>query len=112
MHPHQSNRVRVESPELGLNGEWQARDYCDLIHPESAQVLAIYADGFYAGRAALTVNAFGKGRAFYVAARIESAFNDELLGSLCAQLELENALWILTIPMLHKLLNRESAHER
>ena len=87
----QTNRVRVAAPELGWSGDYQARDYCDLIHAESARVLARYQDDFYAGRAALTVNEWGAGRTYYIASRNQSEFQDELLGKLCAQLELEAA---------------------
>lgn len=51
-----------------------ARLLCDLIHPEGAQVLASYEADFYAGTPALTVNAFGKGKAYYVGTRSDGAF--------------------------------------
>lgn len=50
---------------------------CDLIHAETAQVLAEYTDDFYAGMPALTVNAFGSGRAYYIATRPDAAFLDD-----------------------------------
>ncbi len=47
---------------LGLSGVYEARDYCDLIHTEGAEVLATYGRDFYAGRPALTVNGYGDGQ--------------------------------------------------
>lgn len=48
--------------EGGLQGPYQVRHLCELIHAESARPLATYRDDFYAGRPAVTVNHFGKGR--------------------------------------------------
>jgi beta-galactosidase GanA len=45
-----------------LQGPYQVRHLCELIHAESAQPLATYRDDFYAGRPAVTVNHFGKVR--------------------------------------------------
>ena len=59
---------------LGLEKTSKAGEICDLIHAETAQVVATYGGDFYAGRPALTVNAFGKGQAWYIAARSEQAF--------------------------------------
>ena len=47
--------------------------WADILHPSSAQTLATYADGQYAGHAAITSNAFGKGRAVYVGCHLEPA---------------------------------------
>ncbi len=47
--------------------------WADILHPSSAQTLATYSDGQYAGRAAITSNAFGKGRAVYVGCHLEAA---------------------------------------
>lgn len=78
--------------ELGLNGSYAVKDYCALIHAESARVLATYGGDFYAGRPALTVNDFGKGQAYYIAARTEEPFLDNFLGSLAGRLALQPAL--------------------
>ncbi|RYX83112.1 beta-galactosidase [bacterium] len=92
LHAHQSNSVRVTAPELKFEGSFEARDYCDLIHTETAHVLATYEKDFYAGRAAVTVNKFGEGRAFYIAARLESEFQEQLIAHLIEELELPSAL--------------------
>ncbi|MDR0474123.1 MAG: beta-galactosidase [Treponema sp.] len=49
--------------------KYEAFELCELIHAESAEVLGTYGSDFYAGRPALTVNRFGKGKSFYIAAR-------------------------------------------
>ncbi len=73
--PGQTNTV------VGLDfvhGSYTVRDLCALIHAESATVLATYTDDFYAGRPALTVNQYGQGKAYYIAARSEQRFLDDL----------------------------------
>ncbi len=86
---------------LGLSGEYTARDLCDLIHAEGAQVLATYKGDslaslgmspFYAGRPALTVHPFGQGRAFYIASRNDDRFLDDMYGALSQELDLLRSL--------------------
>ena len=77
---------------LGLSGEYVAREFCDLIHAETAQVLATYKSDFYAGRPALTVNELGKGRAYYIASRNDERFLDDFYAALGGQLSLLRAL--------------------
>lgn len=57
-------------------------DYCEVIHPETAQVLATYTDGYYQDMAAVTENVFGKGRAIYQACRDTGSLADQLFGTL------------------------------
>jgi len=64
----------------GLTGNYKARHFCDLIHLETATALANYTTDFYANRPAVTVNHYGKGRAYYVAARLDDRFLDDLIG--------------------------------
>ena len=45
---------------------YQAEIWCDILTPESAQVLATYTHRYYAGQAAITRNKFGKGVTYYV----------------------------------------------
>jgi beta-galactosidase len=82
----------VPGNELSLNGSFAVKDYCALIHAEGARVLATYGKDFYAGRPALTVNDFGQGQAYYIAARTEGPFLDEFLGRLIHSLTLTPAL--------------------
>jgi beta-galactosidase len=77
---------------LGLGGEYELRDYCALVHPESADVLATYRDDFYAGRPMLTVNTFGGGKAYYLAANPDDHFLADFYGALDANLGLLRSL--------------------
>jgi beta-galactosidase len=81
---------------LSLSGEYEARELCALIHAESADVLATYQKDFYAGRPALTVNAYGKGRAYYIASRNDDRFLSDFYGSLSKRLDLMRALAVAT----------------
>lgn len=78
--------VADSANSIGLSGSYTAKHYCDLIHLEGAKALATYANDFYAGRPALTVNNFGKGKAYYVASRNDARFMDDFIGSLSSGL--------------------------
>lgn len=43
-----------------------AQLWCDIIEPKTADVISVYDGGFYKGKAAITVNNFGKGKVYYV----------------------------------------------
>ena len=93
LYDGETNRVDfLPGNELGLAGPYEAKVLCDLIHAESATVLAKYAADFYAGRPAVTVNRFGDGRAYYQAARMDERFLDDFYARLIAELELPRAL--------------------
>lgn len=69
---------------------WQGTSYpatmiCDLLHTEGAEVLSTYERDFYAGMPVLTRNRFGKGSAYYVATRSDTAFYHKLVGDLSAE---------------------------
>ena len=76
----------------GLEGTYDAGIFCDIIHAEGAQVLATYVNQFYAGTPAVTVNQFGKGRAYYIASRNEARFHTDFYGYLMQNLALRRAL--------------------
>ncbi len=58
----------------------------ELIHAESAQVLATYRDDFYAGRPAVTVNRVGKGKAWHVASRNDLPFQRDFFAGIINEL--------------------------
>jgi len=65
---------------------------CDLLHSEGAEVLASYEEDFYAGMPVLTRNTWGKGAAYYVAARSDGAFYREFAGKICKDAGISPAL--------------------
>lgn len=62
---------------------------CDLIHAESARVLGTYVEDFYAGTPCVTVNEWGKGKAYYIATRADAEFLDDFYASLMADADIE-----------------------
>lgn len=47
------------------------KDYAEILRVSDAKVLAYYRNDFYAGTPAITVKNYGKGKAYYVGARID-----------------------------------------
>ena len=77
LSPEECNHAAFTDGEV-----WRATGLCALPALEGAEVLAIYTDDFYAGLPAVIRNRFGKGEAWYLAAR----FDDDALLSLYARL--------------------------
>lgn len=77
---------------LKLKKSYDAYDLCDLIHTESAEVLAEYRDDFYAGFPALTVNTLGQGKAYYIATRVKEPFYDDFYSQVIEQVGIKRAL--------------------
>ncbi|TYP78095.1 beta-galactosidase [Paenibacillus methanolicus] len=75
LYDHDRNGVALaEGNALGLQGEFESGEICELIHAEAAEVLGTYTGSFYAGRPALTLNRFGQGRAYHMATRLKDDF--------------------------------------
>ena len=69
---------------------WQGKtyeisDFCALVHAENAQVLSALEDHFYQGYPALTVNTYGKGKAYYIAGRTGEEFLKDLYGTIARE---------------------------
>lgn len=68
------------------NGKtYEAIDFCAVVHAESARVLAIYEDHFYAGSPVLTENTYGAGKCYYIAARTNEEFLKDFYGFVAAE---------------------------
>ena len=52
----------------------------------------MYAGDFYAGRPAVTVNRFGEGKAWYLAARTDERFLDDFYGAIAEELAIPRAI--------------------
>ena len=76
LYPSDRNAVTVDGKE------YTAIDYCELLHLRGAKALGTYQKDFYAGMPALTVNEYGKGRAYYIAFRDTGDLSDDLTAQL------------------------------
>jgi beta-galactosidase len=56
-----------------------AKVWCDIIEPRGCQVLATYTKDFYAGKAAITCNDFGAGKAIYIGSMSHQHFYHDLV---------------------------------
>ena len=72
------------------NADMLSRNYrcdhlCQLVEVSTAVPLMVYKDEFYQGTPALTVNQYGKGKAYYICADAEQSFYDDLYQNICAE---------------------------
>jgi beta-galactosidase len=88
LYDEDEGRVKVAA----TGRTYAVKHLCDLVHAETAEVLATYDADFYAGRPALTVNRFGKGKAYFIAFRNHRDFESDFYGGLIAELGLKRAL--------------------
>ncbi len=69
-----------------------AQVWCDIIEPQGCQVVATYAEDFYSGRPAMTINEFGDGKAIYLGTMSHQHFYYDLV------------VWLRQMCNLHPLI--------
>lgn len=85
LYPEDKNRI------LFGDNEYEVFDYCEIIHPDTAEVLAKYKEDFYAGNPAMTVNSCGSGKAYYIACRTDERFIERFYSEITANIRLAKA---------------------
>lgn len=68
LYPKDRNSIRFTEAEN--QSEMEVSDYAEILRVKDAEVLGVYTEDFYAGKAALTVKQYGEGKAYYMAARV------------------------------------------
>lgn len=93
LYDGQFNEVKfTDVSHFALPHRYKAIDYCEVVHPRGAAVLAEFQHDYYAGKPALTMNRYGAGEAYYIASRNEAKFHDDFYGQLADKLQLNRAL--------------------
>ncbi|HEY8967405.1 MAG TPA: beta-galactosidase [Candidatus Methylacidiphilales bacterium] len=59
--------------------------WADLLETQGAEVVGTFGKDFFAGRPAITRNAFGSGQAWYLATRFDDGYTAELIRDICAE---------------------------
>jgi beta-galactosidase len=106
--------VRIEAfPDnpLGLIGTATAGRYAELLEPDTAGVLAVYAGEFYRGTAAATVNRYGAGAAYHLGTDPDEDFLAAIYRGIAASLAAEIGA-IRELPEGVTIRVRETADER
>lgn len=80
---HENYFVPVSGNELGLTNIWKCTKLFDLVRLTTAVPLMTYGEDFYNGKAALSVNAYGKGKTYYISADGEDGFFTEIMSKIC-----------------------------
>jgi beta-galactosidase len=81
-YPHENVPVIMKDGNSLFEGEFKAIDTCSIIHAEGSTILAEYGSDYFKGTPALTVNQFGKGKAYYMAARMQHDFLTNIYNTL------------------------------
>lgn len=71
LYPTDQNSVCPTGEGAGLfrAGSWKVKDYAEVLRVQGAKVMGVYGSDYYEGTAALTCKEYGRGKAYYVAAR-------------------------------------------
>ena len=70
---------------------FEIRDLCEILKVDTASTMGVYADDFYGNTPCLTVNDYGKGKAWYLAAKVEQAGLSAIYSGIVDTLELDRA---------------------
>ena len=71
------------------NGKtYKTQHIIDVIHSRGAKALGTYTSDFYAGEPSVTVNAYGRGKAYYAAFRNDEDFADDFCSDLIEEIAL------------------------
>lgn len=92
LYDGETNAMELREPVDGLRESYSLRELCEIIHLRGAKALAAYGQDFYAGSPVLTENQFGKGTAYYIAARAEDGFQEDFYRMLVKKLGIRRAL--------------------
>jgi len=71
-----TNEIRFDGKG---NRSYPVHTWCDILAPSTSEVIARYTQDYYAGKPAITLNEFGKGKAIYVGTFGERNFYQHLV---------------------------------
>ncbi|MBS5983584.1 beta-galactosidase [Clostridium butyricum] len=93
LYDNESNHIVFTDNNIeNLQGKYKVKDYCELIHAETADIIAVYESDFYKDMPAVTVNKYGKGKAYHIAARTGEDFNNSFYSKIIEDLEIKSVI--------------------
>ena len=115
-HSWQLSEVTSKNSDRKEDGEkggicYRCEHLCQLLKIDTAIPFMRYGKDFYAGMPAVTVNPYGKGKAFYIGADAEAQFYDDLYAAILHMAEIENPFG-MEIPEGVEVTCRENEKQR
>lgn len=95
LSPDMSNSIEILPSLSKMDSRYSCNMLCDIMNLEGAAPLAVYGSDFYRGKPVLTVNDYGKGKAYYIASNPEQKFINDLVNNLAIE---KNLLLDITVP--------------
>jgi len=92
---HEETDVRPlwqENHVLYQGKAYEIRDICAVVHEESAEVLGTYEQDYYQGMPAVTMNRYGEGNAYLIAAECGEDFMKAVFSDIFNRLSIHNPL--------------------
>ena len=83
LYPNDKNAIQL------FGKKYEIKDYCEVVHPSTAETLAVYEQDYYKGFPALCKNTLGNGTAYYLACRDTGEFTDDFYSFLCEELQIK-----------------------
>ncbi len=74
--------------------EYEAIEFCDLIHLEGAESLGVYKEDFYKDYVSVSKNTYKKGSAYYLGCRSDEVFLGDFYRDILDELNIKNPLGI------------------
>lgn len=81
-----------------------ASQWCDVIEPMTAETLCTYADRYFKGKAAITVNSFGRGKVYYVGCDLD----EDALKALVRHISADAGIILPDVPSGVEVIRREN----
>ena len=82
-----------DSQKVNYNGkDYEAREYCEVLHLKGAKALANYTTDYYKDTPCFTVNEYGKGKAYYQAFRDTGAFKEDTITEILKECGIKSCL--------------------
>jgi beta-galactosidase len=101
--PAMSNEVEI--PDGPLEGSYDCSVWGEVVHLETAAGLANFKYDYYANKPAITVNTFGRGKAYYVATQVGEELMHKLAEVICKEANVDPSLDV-TVPKGVELTTR------
>ena len=79
----------TQSIQMVNRKEFDCTQWCDIIEPITAEVIAVYGESFYQNKSAVIRNDYGKGQTYYVGTVGKKAFYYEFIESILMQETIE-----------------------